>query len=129
MEFLGTMFFVLTIICIIVNGNDFAPVLIGLTLAVFIYIGGAVSGAHYNPSVTLALLIRKKISAQESVGYVLAQLLGAVVAYVVSRYVLDINLRPVGINADILPVFAAEFLFTFALITAVLHTAVSRITA
>lgn len=129
MEFVGTMFFVLTIICIIVSGSDFAPLLIGLTLAVFIYIGASVSGSHYNPSVTLGLLIRKKISAKESVYYIIAQLVGAAVAYLVATELLEMNLSPVGYSAELVRVFTAEFLFTFALVIAVLHTAATRATS
>lgn len=129
MEFVGVMFFVLTIIAIIVTGNDFAPILIGLTLSALIYIGGTVSGAHYNPAVTLGLWARRKISLNDGIGYVLAQLLGAVIAYIVATKLLGFNLRPVGYDSDMVAVFIAEFLFTFALVTAVFHTAVSHATA
>ncbi len=54
---------------------------VGICLATLIYMGGPISGAHYNPAVTLAALFRKKITLKQAVGYVIMQLLGAGVAY------------------------------------------------
>jgi aquaporin Z len=37
--------------------------------------GGSISGAHYNPAVTLGIFLNKKITARDALGYVVAQLL------------------------------------------------------
>ena len=51
---------------------------------IMVYMGGHVSGGHYNPAVSLAVLLRGKMaSVQEFLGYVVSQLLGAVVAALV----------------------------------------------
>ena len=45
-EFIGTFFLVLTIGLTVVHGTEFAPLAIGCTLMVMVYMGGHVSGAH-----------------------------------------------------------------------------------
>ena len=65
-EFIGTFFLVLTI-GLVINGGTvttMAPVAIGAVLMVMIYAGGHISGAHYNPAVTIAVWIRKKIKTE-----------------------------------------------------------------
>jgi aquaporin Z len=52
----------------------------GFLLVVLVYAIGPVSGCHLNPAVTLGLLLRRRIGPMEAVGYVLAQLLGGLVA-------------------------------------------------
>ena len=73
-EFIGTFFLVLIIG---LTGN---PIAIGLGLAVLVYMGAHISGAHYNPAVSLAMMINKKLSPKELGFYILYQLLGAVFA-------------------------------------------------
>lgn len=55
----------------------------GLAVVAIIYSYSSVSGAHFNPSVTLSFLIAKKISLQHSVAYIIMQLLGAALAALV----------------------------------------------
>jgi len=47
-----------------------------LALGIMIYIGAATSGAHYNPAVTIALLITKKHGFLDTIWYIIAQFLG-----------------------------------------------------
>ena len=56
-EAIGTFFLVLTIGCTVLGKNDgvIPPIAIGSALMVMVYAGGHLSGAHYNPAVTLAL--------------------------------------------------------------------------
>ncbi len=56
-EFIGTFFLVLTIGLVILEpgAGAMAPIAIGSVLMVMVYAGGHVSGAHYNPAVTLAV--------------------------------------------------------------------------
>ena len=61
-----------------------APVAIGSVLMVMVYAGGHISGAHYNPAVTLAIMIRGKTTAGELAAYWAAQIAGAVLAAVAS---------------------------------------------
>lgn len=52
----------------------------GLTLLVMVYVIGPVSGCHINPAVTLGLVLTRKTSPQVAVGYVIAQVIGAILA-------------------------------------------------
>lgn len=63
-----------------------APLAIGGVLMVMVYAGGHISGAHYNPAVTLAVLIRRRITAGDAAGYVIAQLLGGGLGAVAARW-------------------------------------------
>jgi len=56
------------------------PVIAGLTLGLFVYTIGSISGCHLNPAVTLGLLSIKKIKPRESFMYIVAQLVGALFA-------------------------------------------------
>ena len=79
-EFIGTFFLVLTIGLTVLGGTPLAPLAIGVSLMIMVYMGGHVSGAHYNPAVTLAVLIRGKIAPNLAVQYMVVQLAGAFVA-------------------------------------------------
>lgn len=60
------------------SGLFFHAVVVGLALAVLIVLFAAVSGAHFNPAVTLAMWRRGTTGGPLAVRYVIAQLLGAV---------------------------------------------------
>jgi aquaporin Z len=128
-EFIGTFLFVVSIIGIVYNASALVAIHIGLALTALVYMGGAISGAHYNPAVTFGVFLNKKIGARDAVGYIVSQLLGAVIAFLVMTKGLNISLPPVGLFGDTKSFFIAELIFTFALVTTVLHTAVNRLTA
>ncbi len=52
----------------------------GLALLAMVYTIGPISGCHINPAVTLGLLLTRKIGGRDAAGYVVAQVLGAIVA-------------------------------------------------
>src|ERR1051325_1039009 len=79
-ELIGTYFLVLTIGLTGVHGTPLAPIAIGSMLMVMVYMGGPISGAHYNPAVTLAAWMRKKISGSGALTYFLFQVLGSFLA-------------------------------------------------
>ena len=70
-EFIGTFFLVFTIG---LTGN---PLAIGIMLTVLVYMGGHISGAHYNPAVTISILCKKLIEVKEAINYILAQLIAS----------------------------------------------------
>ena len=74
MEFIGTMFLVLAVG---LSGN---PIAVGVMLMVMVYMGGHISGGHYNPAITLGVWLRGKMEAKDVPGYMIFQILGAFVA-------------------------------------------------
>src|SRR5919106_5750520 len=87
-EFIGTFFLVLAIGCtgIGAGAGVIAPLAIGAALMVMVYAGGHISGGHYNPAVTLGVLIRGKVQAADVAPYMLAQFAGAAdAALIVSK--------------------------------------------
>jgi aquaporin Z len=72
-EFLGTLLLVLSILA---SGGN--PLFIGLTLSIVIFFAGKTSGGHVNPAVSFAMYLRKRISMNDFLAYVVAQMLGGV---------------------------------------------------
>lgn len=123
-EAIGTFFLVLTIGLTVLGGTPLAPLAIGSALMVMVYMGGHVSGAHYNPSVSLAVWMRGELSTGALVPYWVAQLVGAIAAALVVRGVTGNGFAPQPASgAGIGAVLLLEFLFTFALALVVLQTA------
>jgi aquaporin Z len=123
-EFIGTYFLVLTIGLTVLGGTPFAPLAIGGSLMVMVFMGGHVSGAHYNPAVSIACAMRKKLPWSEVPSYIVAQLLGATVAALTVRAILGqtFTLAPAeGIGAA--TAILVEALYTFALCLVVLNVA------
>src|SRR5438874_4099010 len=116
-ELIGTFFLVLTIGCVVAkpkDAGDFAPLAIGSMLMVMIFAGGHISGAHYNPAVTLAVWLRGKCSTADLPGYLVAQVAGAVLAAGAALILKDAP-PPAVPQAHLLRALLAEFFFTFAL--------------
>ena len=127
MELIGTFFLVLTIgMSVIAGGSGVIPPLaIGSILMVMIYAGGHISGGHYNPAVTLGVWIRGRCSTKDVVPYMIFQVIGALLAGFVVKYLtpgMPITTRELAV----LPELVAEFLFTFALVFVVLNSATSK---
>ena len=72
-EAIGTFFLVFTVGAAAGSGSPFAPLGIGAVLMVMIYAGGHLSGGHYNPAVTLAVLVRRRIGLRDAVAYWVVQ--------------------------------------------------------
>jgi aquaporin Z len=123
-EFIGTFFLVLTVG---LTGN---PLAIGGVLAAMVYMGGYISGAHYNPAITLGILIQKKIKAKQAAIYVAVQLVAALAAAGIYQAVHGgrIAVSP-GANVGFGAALIVEMIFTFALVSVVLHTAVNKKTS
>lgn len=120
-EFIGTFFLVLVVA---LTGN---PIAIGSVLMVMIYMGGYVSGAHYNPAVTLGLMMRKKISSSSAMMYMVFQLLGGMVAALVSYYLSGKSFAAnPGAGVDFMKALVNEIIFTFALVSVVYGSAVAK---
>ena len=127
-EFIGTLFLVLTVgsTGIAAGPGVIPPLAIGSVLMVMIYAGGHVSGAHYNPAVTVGVFLRGRCAAADVVPYWLAQLAGAVAAAAIVLF--SKTAEAVRLDAAVPAAVAAEFLFTFALVYVVLNVATAKST-
>ena len=130
-EFIGTFFLVLTIGCCVVKPTEqgvIAPLAIGSALMVMVFAGGHISGAHYNPAVTLAVYLRGKCAAADVIPYMISQVVGGAVAALIVLF-LKSGLKTDPVEPSDLNIFKAliaEFLFTFALCYVVLNVATAK---
>ena len=127
-ELIGTFFLMFAVATSVLSGSAFTPLAAGGTLMVMIYAGGHISGGHYNPAVTMAALVRRRIGLSDAIGYWIAQVVGGLIAAVVARAVVNpahvVTLAPSG--HALTAVALVELLFTFALCYVVLNVATSR---
>lgn len=134
-EFIGTFFLTLTV-CMTSYAKvsaDLQPLAIGVALIGLIYAGGYISGAIFNPAVTLAIFLRGRLSIKEAGTYMLAQFLGGVVAAFVTIFLTSAKPIVFPIVAPpqyfgIMPAVLAEILGAFALVWVVLNVATSKST-
>lgn len=124
-EFVGTFFLVFTIGMAVGHAGQLAPVAIGAVLMVMVFAGGHVSGAHYNPAISTAVLIRGKMERPEYLPYVVVQIVAAVLAGVVI-ILLGYDFNSTAKVAGVGSMLVVEFLFTFALAYVVLNVATAR---
>jgi aquaporin Z len=127
-EFIGTFFLVATIGFAVRGAAPLAPLAIGAALMVMIFAGGHISGAHYNPAVTLAVFLRGKCPLSDAFPYWIVQFAAAALA---AAIVLMVSGPAQGVPAapNILKALLVEFLYTFALCYVVLNVATAKATA
>src|ERR1700694_3958486 len=129
-EAIGTFFLVFTVGAAVGSGSPFAPLAIGAVLMVMIYAGGHISGGHFNPAVTLAALVRRRIGLRDAAAYWVVQLGAGLLAAVAVRTIVNPT-RTAGATMTLsgptlLAAFVVELLFTFALCYVVLNVATSK---
>ncbi|NCG33274.1 MAG: porin, partial [Proteobacteria bacterium] len=128
-ELIGTFFLVFTIGMTAVAGVGLAPIAIGATLIAIVYMGVHVSGAHYNPSISIALYLRGALDAKHLAPYIAAQLLGACLAACAVLMITGGTFAPApGEGYGTLSVLLAEMLMTFALALVIMNVATSKAT-
>ena len=124
-EFFGTFFFLGTIAIVVPGGSPFAAFAIGIALMSAVYFGGHVSGAHYNPAVSLALFLRKKITSKELISYVAVQVVAGFLAFLMGLWVTGqpVNIAP---TVAVPQAIAIEAFFTCFLALVVLNVATAK---
>jgi aquaporin Z len=131
-EFIGTFFLVLTIGMAVIDpvvAVGFAPLAVGSALMIMIYAGGHVSGAHYNPAVTLAVWLRGRCATADVLPYWIAQILGAAAAAFVVLYLKGNPSTLTPREIERVPALIAETIGTFALCYVILNVATAKATA
>jgi aquaporin Z len=127
-EFIGAFFLTFAVAMAALGGSSFAPLAAGATLMVMIYAGGHISGGHFNPAVTMAVLVRGRIEIGDAIAYCLVQVVGGIAAGALARAVVN----PPAVSTLTLSghtmaaVAVVELLFTFALCYVVLNVATSK---
>lgn len=128
-ELIGTFFLVFAIGMAVTSGNAAAPLAIGAMLMVMVYMGGHVSGAHYNPAVTVGVLMRGGMEKADVVPYVAAQLLGAWLAAAAVLLITGDTFAPApGADVSVGAALLSEVVVTFALVLVILNVATAEAT-
>ena len=137
-EFLGTLFLLTTVVgsgvmAEALAGGNTALALLGNTLAtgamlaVLITIFGPLSGAHFNPAVTLAFAIRNEISRGEASIFIVVQILGGVLGTWLAHAMFEIDWLQFSTHARTGPAqWLAEVVATFGLVMTILGTLRAR---
>ncbi len=137
-EGLGTLFLLATVVgsgimAEQLAGGNMAIALLGNTiptgaiLVVLILVFGPISGAHFNPAVTLAFAIRKEINAHESALYILAQIIGGILGVLIAHLMFENPLiDPSTHNRTGISQWISEFVATFGLVMTILGCLKSR---
>jgi aquaporin Z len=128
-EFIGTFFLVSTVGNTVLNpgsAGNLAPIAIGAILMTMIFAGGHISGGHYNPAVTLAVLLRGKCPLREAITYWVAQIVAALVAAAVVLFLKGYPAIPAPAEFHPARALIAEFIGTFALAFVVLNVATAK---
>jgi aquaporin Z len=125
-EFIGMFLFVFTVGMATekTGAGALAPLAIGSILMVMVFAGGHVSGGHFNPAVSTAVFLRRRMTANEFGAYIATQFAAAIVAGFLVRYVGGRESHAAVASAG--KMLLAEFLFTFALAWVVLHVATAE---
>jgi len=128
-ELIGTFFLVFTIGMTAVTESAAAPLAVGCILTGLVYMGGHISGAHYNPAVSVAFFLRGAFDRSELVPYIAAQILGAWLAAGAVLLITGATFAPApGADYSAFPVLLAEVLGTFALALVILNVATAKAT-
>lgn len=129
-EFIGTFFIVLTVV---LTSNDpdiksMAPLAYGAVYLAMVFAGSHLSGAHFNPAVTLAVLIRGKIDRGDALYYLMAQFIAGALAAAIAVFLhgcVSVEGIAPRLNEQGICIVMAEFLGSFALA----YVALNMITA
>lgn len=130
-EFLGAFFLAFVVLSTTAVSHALAAATTGTVLVGCVWVGAHISGAHFNPAVTLGVFLRGGLSLLDLWSYWAAQLLGALAASVVTLGIpadgsgsasrdLTISVGDMG------PALVVDVLFTFALVYVVLSIGTSR---
>ena len=131
-EFIGSFFLVATVIgsgIMGVNmsaGND-GVALLGNTIAtgailfVIIKMFGSVSGAHFNPAVSMVFFLRKELNFKNLLNYIVYQMAGGLLAVITIHYIFEITIIQISTNIrGELPLLISEIIATTGLVLTIL---------
>ena len=138
--FFGPLSVILSVV-VFGNGLSIEAILMislghGAIIALMVYAFGHVSGAHINPAVTIPMMITKKISVADGIGYIVSQVIGGIIATLSLMVILPEIGKPVLwgghggpselLNNSVMSGFAVEVILTFFLVVVIFMTAVHK---
>jgi MIP family channel proteins len=135
-EFIGpfTLIFAGVGAVVLTQGQDIVAIALahGLAIGLMAMAAGHISGGHFNPAVTIAMLVTRRIDAQRAVAYIVAQLAGALAAAGVltlvfrdiERNAVNLGVPAVGTNLSAGNALAMEIVLTFFLVFVIFGMAV-----
>jgi len=134
-ELIGTMILVfvgcgsaVALGCDVDGGHLAVALAFGLAIVATAYVIGSISGCHINPAVSLAMLINKKLSVTDFIGYVISQTVGAVIGAALLKLIVFFGVNDmtgglgsngvanVGIGGAIVVEVILTFIFIFAIL-------------
>ncbi len=129
-EFFGTFLLVLSVVCAGAQQAALAPLAVACILTGLIYAFGHISGAIFNPAVSVALILRGSFGVHEALEFAIAQIGGAMAAGLAGRVLYGVSIAPATAAplalANWLRAAFSEVLFTFTIVTVVLHAATTK---
>jgi len=130
-EFLGTFTLVFVGACAVVLAGQFGVLVPafahGFAVLSGAFMFGAISGAHFNPAVTFAMLITQNITLMKAIYYWIAQFAGAILAGLLVGYLtggFGETLGSIDPSTDFLKVVSFEAVLTFFLVSTIFQAAV-----
>jgi aquaporin Z len=127
-EFIGAFFLTFAVAMAALSGSVFVPLAAGATLMVMVYAGGHISGGHYNPAVTMAALVRRRIGISDAIPYWIVQAVAGIAAGALARALVNpATVRTLTLSGHTeVAAAVVEVLITFALCYVVLNVATSK---
>jgi len=114
--------------CDAAGGHLAVALAFGLAIVATAYVIGGISGCHINPAVSLAMLMQKKLSVTDFIGYVIAQIIGALVGAGLLKVIVAMGLTDqtgalgsnglggIGIGGAVLVEIILTFIFIFTIL-------------
>ncbi|NOT37593.1 MAG: porin [Saprospiraceae bacterium] len=129
-EFIGSFFISLVVCMTAYSANpQFAALASGFVLAGLMYASGHLSGAHFNPAVSIAVFLRGKMNLNVVPMYILSQCAGSIVAAIIALLLIsNQTITPIHLESKPLEGILAEFIGTFAIVYVLLNVATSKVT-
>ena len=90
-------------------------------LIVLIWIFGSYSGAHFNPVVSILMMLLGRLTKKETLFYVLCQIIGGVAGVVLANIIFDLDIISISDNRRLTTgIFISEIIATFGLLLTIL---------
>ena len=130
-ETIGTLFLLLIVVGSGIMGENLTEnkgvVLLANSIAtafgliVLIWTFGPYSGAHFNPAVSIVMMLLGKLTKQDMLFYVLCQLIGGVLGVIFANMIFDLDIISISDNKRLTSgIFISEIIATFGLLITIL---------